>query len=79
MAIDYYAEADEVMNELDAEGLTVEAESLRNIIAGGSTATEILMGLRWELRQIDDANKVADMTAKRRIRKLIAELDRVLS
>jgi hypothetical protein len=79
MAIDYYAEADQIIRALTAEGFTADANSLRDAIKGGSIGTEILMGVRWHLKQIFSANKITNLTTKRKIRELVAELDRVLS
>ena len=79
MARDFYAEAEEIAAALVADGLVDEAGSLRNVIASGATATEILMGMRWHLRNVDRANKTTNRDLERRVRELIAELDKVLS
>ncbi|MDE0887789.1 MAG: hypothetical protein OSB70_19925 [Myxococcota bacterium] len=51
MARDYYAEAEAVCEELEGLGRSDVADDLRAAIEGGSTATEILMALRWSLEQ----------------------------
>jgi hypothetical protein len=79
MAIDYYAEADQIINALNDEGRRAEADTLRDLIAAGSTATEIFMAIRWQLKQIDSANRITNLTTKAKIRDLVAELDRMLS
>jgi hypothetical protein len=79
MATDYYAVTNEIIVALEAEGLTSEATALRDVMEAGSTATEILMGIRWHLQKIDGANRTTNITTKRQIRELITELDRVLS
>jgi hypothetical protein len=76
-ARDYYALAGEIIDELTKEGLTAEAKALRNIIDEGSTGTEILMGMRWQLKQIESAGKASAQTA-RRIRELVSQLDEVV-
>jgi hypothetical protein len=79
MAIDYYAEAREIIDALRSEDLVSEAEDLREVMEAGATATEILMGVRWHLEQIDRANKTSNVVTKRKIRNLVQELNRVLA
>jgi hypothetical protein len=45
MAIDYYAETQQIIEALSGEGMRAEADAIRNVMDGGSTATEILMGI----------------------------------
>jgi hypothetical protein len=56
MAVDYYAEADKIINALAAEGLTAEANSLRDAIAAGwvrnATTKRIIRDLMAELDQL---------------------------
>ncbi len=79
MARDFYAEAEQIADGLASEGLVGEADGLRSVIASGATATEILMGVRWHLQNIDRANKTTNLDIKRKVRDLIAELNKVLS
>jgi hypothetical protein len=79
MARDFYAEAERIADDLTSEGLVAEADDLRNVIVTGSTATEILMGVRWHLQNIDRTNKTANVSTKRKIRELLAELNQVLA
>jgi hypothetical protein len=79
MAVDYYGEAQQIVSALKSEGLCSEAEAVRAVLEAGSTATEILMGVRWHLQQILRANQTTDLTTKLRIRRLVEELDKVLS
>ncbi len=79
MALDFYAEEEGVAEGLAAEVLVDEAEGLRGLIASGPTATEILMGMRWHLQDIDRANKTARQDTKRKIRELLVELNNALS
>lgn len=50
MARDYYGEARAIADELDASGHSATAADLRGAIEAGFTSTEILMALRWHLR-----------------------------
>ena len=79
MARDFYAETEQVIDALATEGLKEEADGLRNVMAGGATATEILMGVRWHLQNIDRSNRTVNLGTKRKVRELIAELNQVLS
>ncbi len=79
MAIDYYANARRIIECLKAAGRKVDADSLIEVMAAGSTATEILMGLRWHLKRIDADGQPADLDCKQQIRTLISQLDKVLS
>ncbi len=51
MARDYYAEAEAVCQELESAGRADLAADLRAAVEAGSTATEILMALRWKLEE----------------------------
>jgi hypothetical protein len=78
MAPDWYAEARDMARSLDQENLKNEAQSLRDAIDNGSTATEILMALRRQLKRIDQANLSISLEMRGRIRHLVAELALVL-
>jgi hypothetical protein len=79
MGIDYYAETARIAKALQDEGLDSEAQALRDIVDRGSTATEILMGVRWQLKQSDVINKTQNFATKRGIQTLLDALDRELS
>jgi hypothetical protein len=79
MAIDYYADARQIIDALVAEGLASQASGLLEVIAAGATSTEILMGVRWQLEQIDRAHKSTNPGTRSKIRELIAELNAALS
>lgn len=49
MAFDYYAATRQIIDALASEGMGSEAKELRDVIAAGSTSTEILMGHRVAL------------------------------
>jgi hypothetical protein len=78
MAPDYYAEARDIARSLDQANLKNEAQCLRDAIDNGSTATEILMALRWQLKRVDQANLIISLEVRDRIRHLAAELASVL-
>jgi hypothetical protein len=78
MSTDYYAEAEAIARALASRGLDTEAALLREAIASGSTATEILMGLRWRLQGFVGAGCLPDEVTAKRARKLLAELDKEL-
>jgi hypothetical protein len=78
MSIDYYAEAEAIAQILAGHGLSTEATSLRDAIESGSTATEILMALRWRLSELVRTGSLPDEFTENRTRKLIAELNKEL-
>ena len=78
MSIDYYAEAEAIAQVLASRGLGAEATSLRDAIESGSTATEILMALRWRLQEFVRAGSLPDEFTANRMRKLITELNKEL-
>jgi len=79
MGIDFYAEAELIAQTFAANGLIKEAEALRDAIESGSTATEILMALRWRLSEFVEARTTPDEFTTNRMRRLIAELNRELN
>lgn len=52
MARDLYADAHALAAALSDAGLASWADRIEDIISGGATATEILMGLRWTLGEL---------------------------
>jgi hypothetical protein len=52
MSRDYYGEARALGADLWEAGYRQWADKIDSVIDGGSTATEILMGLRWTLSQL---------------------------
>ena len=77
MARDYYAEARAICEELQAAGRDALAEDLLEALEGGSTATEILMGLRWNLQKAL-AVEVDLGRARKKMESLKEGLDQVL-
>jgi len=70
MSRDYYAEGEQIACSLESHGLTSEAKCIRDAIDGGSTASEILMRLRWQLLKIDAANLPMNLGTRAKIRDL---------
>ena len=54
MARDVYAVARALGTEVGDAGHPEWSERIDDIVAGGATATEILMGLRWSLGELLD-------------------------
>jgi len=77
--MDYYNEAFGIIDALAAEGLITESKAIQDAIESCSTATEILMRLRWQMQQIHAAKNLLLPDTRRRIESLIATLDRELS
>lgn len=57
MATDYYAESKKLAEDLETEGLGKYANALLDAIAQGSTGTEILMALSWNLDHLIDSSE----------------------
>jgi len=77
--MNYYNDAFGIADALAAEGLVTESKAIRDAIESSSTATEILMRLRWQMQQIHAAKNSISLDTRRRIESLIAALDRELS
>jgi hypothetical protein len=77
--MNYYDEAFGIADALAAEGLITESKAIRDAIESSSTATEILMRLRWQMHQIKAVEKALLLGTRRRIESLSAALDRELS
>lgn len=52
MVSEPYAASAALVSRLRESGLAVWAQRIEDVVQGGSTATEILMGLRWTLREL---------------------------
>lgn len=74
--MDYYSEARRIAGLLRAEGLAAEAQAIEETIDGGSTASEILMGIRFHLEK---AMRRASQTTSRQISTLITEVSKALA
>ncbi len=49
---DYYGDARVIAVQLGEIGLDDWAAKIEHVLEGGATSSEILMGLRWNLRQL---------------------------
>lgn len=78
MAPDYYADARSIAVALFERGEFGWSEKIEDAITGGSTATEILMRIRFCLLQLLDSG-VANQDEDRAARQLVAQLDQVLT
>lgn len=65
MATDYYAEANSIARLLESDGEYEVASALREAIAAGATATEILMALRYHCEKALDESVGSDATGAR--------------
>jgi len=68
---DIYRSAERISARLALDGRPAWAESIREAISGGATGTEILMRLRWALRQLRESDVACD--------ELITVLDELLN
>jgi hypothetical protein len=75
---DIYKESSHIADLLEREGLKSSAQEIRDAIDYGSTATEILMELRWRLRALRDTRMLEDELSRQRLRRLLLRLDVLL-
>jgi hypothetical protein len=75
---DYYEKAREITLDLKKNGFVDEADKIFDALASGSTATEILMMLRWELQSIINIRKNIDEGILDKIVDLVNKIDIVL-
>ena len=78
MVLDPCSEARSLAVSLRGGGLGDWASKLEDIVDGGSTATEILMGLRWTAGQILDDPRL-DQATRSRLESLRAAVDSLLA
>jgi hypothetical protein len=74
---DYYGEARSIATKLFERGEFDWSERIEDAISGGSTATEILMRVRFCLQELLDSG-LPDGEEERASRELVAQLDEVL-
>jgi hypothetical protein len=79
MTVDYYTEAESIARAVASQGHAEEARLLRDSVECGSTATEILMALRFRLAALDASGIIHDALTVERIRRILAALDNELS
>ena len=70
-------ETEEVIAELLTLNLEANAESIQSAIDGGSTGTEIIMGVRYEMQKIKMDQLPAPL--QNRIRIIVSEIGRLTS
>ncbi len=79
MARDYYQEAETLARFLELEGDHRGALSIRSAIEDGSTATEILMALRFRAQEIIAEGRPENATTRIRVREFVDALNAALS
>lgn len=80
MGSDFYKISREISRELTILGWADISEEVELLISGGSTGTEILMGLRWKFLQFLEENKESNLPEEIRIKiqNLINEISEIL-
>jgi hypothetical protein len=79
MTEDWHAMTVEVMDLLRKEGLTTEADRLKQAFENSFSGTEIAMGIRWYLEEDKVAKKLRDPDASAKARNLEELLNRLLA
>jgi len=75
---DYYGKGEAVAQRLEIEGLDQYAKGIRDAIRGGSTATEILVALRWQLRKVLDCGEKLGDQEMIMVKELVEKIDDIL-
>lgn len=75
---DYYLTARKIATELSQTGYSDWGARIINAIEAGSTATEILMGVRWHLDQFRELKFPISPVLESKISSLLVELDNLL-
>jgi hypothetical protein len=75
MSHDHYAVAREIAGKLATEGFPERSQRILNAIAAGSTGTEILMALRWHLREMLRADPGISPETRQRMSELLLQID----
>lgn len=76
---DFYSEIDSLINILNKESFNEQASTLKDAVDSGSTSSEILMSLRWNLNKILLDSHKYDCFIRMKIKHIIKELDKVLN
>ena len=79
MSFDFYTYNDELISDLQKQGLDGWAAKLDHAVAAGATGTEILMTIRWELLQFLKTKPECKGGTLALIDEMLRELDQVLS
>jgi hypothetical protein len=75
IAYDYYGAARVIANRLSAHGLPEWSRRINKTIAEGTTSGEILMGLRWTLRELLHAEPYLPTEVSDSVKHLVAKID----
>jgi hypothetical protein len=75
---DYYSVVREIIDNLRNDGKLAWAEKLKDDMVAGATGTEILMALRWHLRQFVKQGHVVSTNTRNLINDIMPELDKEL-
>jgi hypothetical protein len=75
---DYYGEGRALGADLWEAGYKEWADKIDSVIQSGSTATEILMGMRWTLGQMLIAQETLPVQLAERARDLEQEINKAL-
>lgn len=62
---DLYEETATLVKLLEEQGLNDFAFEIDNAVRSGSTGTEILMALRWQLKKLLDSSRCPELCAAR--------------
>jgi hypothetical protein len=76
---DLYEESEQFADELQKRGDAEAAERIRDVIAGGSTSSEILFGLRWEFDRLLDRGVGGDVEMAAWVADLRAAVEQALT
>jgi hypothetical protein len=79
MARDFYAEAQDLAADLAELGHRTEADQIRTAVAAGSTATEMLMALRWTLGRLRSVEPNLPSAVQARANDLREAINRALT
>lgn len=75
---DYYAVAKKIARRLSKDGYPNWSDRILDAIACGSTATEILMAIRWQLNEFKNSQSKISDPIKKEIVELTTKIDEVL-
>jgi hypothetical protein len=78
-AFDHYAATHELIRQLTEQGAVGWARKLEDALASGSTGTEILMALRWNLKELKRSKAISCGQTRELANQLLRELEAQLS
>jgi len=77
-AYDFYGVAKRIARKLSEVGHTEWSERILNAIASGSTATEILMAIRWHLSELRTSKLALPPQLEAKIEDLLDNIDHAM-